>query len=131
MKYTLLITFLTGILFFTSCNTEESLKENIAFTYGYITDFNHKRYGNPSQTRFKYYVGNKSRTLAFYNSMYCYSSNHKKRDILRKIPIIVAYDSTNVEIGRPLITKQAMKNYNYELPDSLKPMYEKYIFRCQ
>lgn len=63
--------------------------------------------------------------------MYCYSSSYNEREILKKIPIVVAYDSTNIKIGRALITKQAMKKYNYELPDTLKPIYEQYIFRCQ
>jgi hypothetical protein len=131
MKYDFFIKFFISILFFNSCNTEESLKKNTAFTYAYITDFSYKRYGNPSETKISMIINDKKSFLTLKNHNYCFPQTEKERDIMRKIPIIIAYDSTRTGIRRILINKVRMKEYNYELPDSLVSIYEEYIFYCQ
>ena len=131
MKNNFFIKTLICITFFFSCNTEESLKKNTAFTYGYITDFNYKRYGNPSETKIDVTINNTNSFLTLKNHYYCYPNSEKEEEILKEIPIVIAYDSTHIGIRRILINKARMKEYNYELPDTLKSIYEQYIFRCQ
>ena len=83
------------------------------------------------KTSCEYTIANKTYTAEFHHNNYCYPESEEEKAIFKKLPIVIAYDSTNAKISRVLISLELMREFNYALDDSLKSQYEKFFFKCQ
>lgn len=127
----LVIVIIISFLYYLGGINENSLKNNTAFTYGHISDLAYTTYASGKKTSCEYTIANKTYTAEFHHNNYCYPESEEEKAIFKKLPIVIAYDSTNAKISRVLISLELMREFNYALDDSLKGQYEKFFFKCQ
>ncbi len=105
----------------------KALEDNYKITSGNIVDFGYSMASASAPPEYSFKVNKKRYTVTLRDCSPCKRFSNRSKYYIQRTKFPVIYDPKNPEVSRMLLRKKDYERYNVPIPDTLKPIIERYF----